>query len=82
MEKFIDSYGFTVVIRYAKHTVIVHGSNLGNIEDDVRNNFDAMYFEGAYDALSAHQHVRKFGHPSYSFGLRIPNSVFIKMMGA
>jgi hypothetical protein len=81
MEKFIGAYGFTEVTRDAKHTVVGHGGNMGNTEDNVRENFDAMFFEGAYNALSGHRHARKFGHPSYNFGLRIPNSVFIKMMG-
>ena len=78
---FYKSYGFTSVEREAKYTVIGHGGNMGNTEDNVRENFDAMYFDGAYNQLSAHRYARKFGHPSYSFGLRIPNSVFIKVVG-
>ncbi len=76
---FYRSYGFTEVTRTAKHTFIGHNGNMGNTEADVRNNFDAMYFDGAYNLLSEHRFARKNGSADYSFALRIPNSVFGKI---
>lgn len=76
---FYRSYGFTEVTRNTKHTLVSHNGNMGNTEADVRKNFDAMYFEGAYDLLSHHQYARKYGSADYSFTLRVPNSVFEKL---
>lgn len=73
---FYRSYGFTEVTRNNKHTFINHNGNMGNTEDNVRENFDSLYFTGAYDALSAHRHTRKFGSADYSFTMRIPNAIF------
>lgn len=78
---FYRAHGLTEVTKTAKHTVVSHNGNMGNTEQDVRKNFDAMYFEGAYDRLKANRNARTYGSPDYSFSLRIPNRVFDKIIG-
>jgi hypothetical protein len=80
-EKYIGAYGFTEVIQENNHTFVCHGGNMGNTEKHVRENFDAMYYEGAYAKLREHRFARASGSPDYSFNLRVPNSVFNSVVG-
>jgi hypothetical protein len=78
---FYRSFGFTEVTKNAKHTFVSHNGNMDNTEQNVRENFDAMYFAGAYDLLKDNRFARAFGSPDYSFSLRVPNSVFDAIIG-
>ena len=80
-EKYIKAYGLTEVTQTDKHTYVGHNGNMGNTERNVRENFDAMSFSGAYDLLKAHRFARTWGSADYAFTLRVPNKVFKEIVG-
>jgi hypothetical protein len=65
------NYGFTF---------IGYRGNMGSTEDTVRQNFDALYFKGAYDAVKKAPGAETWGSADYSFCLKVKNKYFDELV--
>ena len=87
MTELIDrSLGFleTVVHNTIQAVDIQFCGNMGNNETSVRNNFDALYGEGKFEAVKpfgefhVDNHNIVYDDPSYVYVLRVPAADFIR----